>query len=116
MKFFFNSSDTEEAKIAKEKYIKIYNQFSPEDADIIVPIGGDGFLLKSLHDYKEFKKPFYGINYGSIGFLMNTENKEKLNNIISSAQKIELKPLKMKAKDCKGRNHESIRVPRRFLG
>ena len=108
MKFFFDSSTSDDAISAKNKYIKKYDQYKIEDADVVVPIGGDGFLLKSLHDYKNYNKPFYGINYGSIGFLMNTENKEKLNNIISSAQKIELKPLKMKAKDCKGIYHESI--------
>ena len=53
MKFFFDSSESEEAINAKEKYIEKYKQNSPEKADVIVPIGGDGFLLKSLHDYKD---------------------------------------------------------------
>ena len=108
MKFFFYSSNSNEAIAAKEKFIKEYRQHSAENADVIVPIGGDGFLLKSLHDFKQFKKPFYGINYGSIGFLMNTESDEKLDKIISSAQQIELKPLKMKAKNNKGETFESI--------
>ena len=108
MKFFFDSSNSNEAIAAKEKFIKEYRQHSAENADVIVPIGGDGFLLKSLHDFKQFKKPFYGINYGSIGFLMNTESDEKLDKIISSAQQIELKPLKMKAKNNKEETFESI--------
>ena len=99
MKFFFDSLDSDEALSAKEKYIDLYKQHNIEEADVIVPIGGDGFLLKSLHDYKNYKKPFYGINYGSIGFLMNNESIEKLDTIISSAQNIELKPLKMIAKN-----------------
>ena len=74
MKFYFSSSNSDEAIHAKNKYIKKYNQCKIDEADIIVPIGGDGFLLKSLHDYKSFNKPFYGINYGSIGFLMNSKN------------------------------------------
>ena len=45
------------------------NQYKGWKADVIIPIGGDGFLLKNLHDFNELKKPFYGINYGSIGFL-----------------------------------------------
>ena len=101
MKFFFDSSESNNAKLAKEKFIKIYGQTTPENANIIVPIGGDGFLLKLLHDLKHFNKPFYGINYGSIGFLMNSKNEEDLEKIISNAQKIELKPLKMKAKNNK---------------
>ena len=81
MKFFFDSSNSSEAITAKKKLINEYGQHKAENADVIVPIGGDGFLLKSLHDFNQFKKPFYGINYGSIGFLMNTESKEKLEKI-----------------------------------
>ena len=74
MKFFFTSSNNQEAIAARKKYEKIYGQNSPEDSDIIVSIGGDGFLLKTLHDFKKTNKSFYGINYGSIGFLMNKES------------------------------------------
>ena len=108
MKFFFNSSDLNEALSAKEKFINMYGQNSAEKADVIIPIGGDGFLLKSLHDLIKFNKPFYGINYGSIGFLMNSKSNEDLDKIISSAQKIELKPLIMKAKNNSGESFESI--------
>ena len=108
MKFFFDSSNSNEAIKAIEEFIKEYGQISAKNADVIVPIGGDGFLLKSLHDFKHFKKPFYGINYGSIGFLMNTTSDKKLEKIISTAQKIELKPLRMKAKNNKGGILESI--------
>ena len=59
MKFFFDSSNSNEAIKAKEEFIKEYGQISAKNADVIVPIGGDGFLLKSLHDFKHFKKPFY---------------------------------------------------------
>mgnify|MGYP001162202898 FL=1 len=108
MKYFFDSSDTKEASDAKDKYISKYSQSNPEDADVIIPIGGDGFLLKTLHDYYKINKPFFGINYGSIGFLMNNKNIDDLDYIISSALTIELKPLKMKAKNNNGKIHESI--------
>ena len=108
MKFYFNSSNSEEATKAKEEYIAKYGQFNPNESDVIIPIGGDGFLLKSLHDYKDLKKPFYGVNYGSVGFLMNSESKENLEEIILNAQNIELKPLQMKAKNNKGDAFKSI--------
>jgi NAD+ kinase len=108
MKFFFNSSESKEAIIAKKELIKKYGQNNAEKADIIVPLGGDGFLLKSLHDYKELNKPFYGINYGSIGFLMNNINKENLTNIIDKSQKITLKSLTMKTTNINNENFESI--------
>ena len=90
MKFFFNSSDLDEALLAKKKFMDTYGQYNIDKADVIIPIGGDGFLLKSLHDYKNYKKPFYGINYGSIGFLMNNENSLDLVEIIRKSQKIKL--------------------------
>ena len=108
MKFYFDSSSSDEAINARDQYIKKYNQSKIVDADIIVPIGGDGFLLKTLHDYKEYNKPFYGINYGSIGFLMNTERDEDLEKIVLSAQKILLKPLNMKAINIEGDEFKSI--------
>ena len=72
--FFFTSIDTNEALEAKKKYQDKYGQTNASIADVIVAIGGDGFLLKTLHDQKDIKKPIYGINYGSIGFLMNSKS------------------------------------------
>ena len=99
MKFYFNSSETNEAVSAKDKFVALYGQNEVENADIIVPIGGDGFLLKNLHDFHELKKPFFGLNYGSIGFLMNSQSDENLETIINNAQKTILNPLKLKATD-----------------
>ena len=66
----------------KKKFIKKFTQYPPNESDVIIPIGGDGFLLKCLHDYNYLNIPFYGINYGSIGFLMNNQNGKKLDKII----------------------------------
>ena len=73
MKFFFISSDSSEALSSKKKLMDVYGQNSVEKADVIIPLGGDGFLLRCLHNFNKFNKPFYGINYGSIGFLMNSD-------------------------------------------
>ena len=96
MKFFFNSSNNKQALKAKNKFTSKYGQHKSKDADIIIPIGGDGFLLKNLHNFNEFNIPFFGINYGSIGFLMNAKTNENLENIINNAQEISLKALEMK--------------------
>ena len=108
MKFHFISSNTSEAIKAKEEYIKLYNQNDPELADIIIPIGGDGILLKSLHDFNELSKPFFGINYGSIGFLMNSANNKDLKEVIKNSKSTDLKPLKMTAKDEDNKIYDSI--------
>ena len=108
MKFFFTSSENDTAKNAAEKYKKKYDQNKPEDSDVIIAIGGDGFLLKTLHDYQNIKKTFYGINFGSIGFLMNKDTDTNLEQIIKNAQKIELRPLNMTAINNKSEIFKSI--------
>jgi len=108
MKFFFTSTNSKESLIAKDKYQKKYGNYSISQADIIIVIGGDGFLLKTLHDFIKIKKPFYGINYGSIGFLMNNESKIDLVKLINNAQNISVKPLSLKARNKNGKIFESI--------
>ena len=108
MKFHFTSSNSKESKNAKEDFIKSYSQSDPKEADIIVPIGGDGILLKSLHDFNNLNKSFFGINYGSIGFLMNSFKGNNLENLIKNSKSTELRPLKMIAKDDSDKIYESI--------
>ena len=108
MKFHFISSNTSEAIKAKEEYINSYSQTDPDLADIIIPIGGDGILLKSLHDFNELNKPFFGINYGSIGFLMNSVKNKNLEELIENSKSTDLKPLKMTAKDENDKIYNSI--------
>ena len=108
MKFHFISSNSAEAISAKEKYINSYHQADPGIADVIIPIGGDGILLKSLHDFNELNKPFFGINYGSVGFLMNAASNKNLEDLIENSKSTELKPLQMTAKDENDKVHDSI--------
>ncbi len=54
------------------QFVGTYGQAAPEDADAFVVLGGDGFMLRTLHQFLHYEKPFYGINYGSVGFLMNS--------------------------------------------
>ena len=108
MKYHFISSNTLEANKAKKDYISSYNQTDPELADIIVPIGGDGILLKSLHDFNKLNKPFFGINYGSVGFLMNSISNHNLEELVNNSKSTNLKPLKMLAMDEKNNQYDSI--------
>ena len=108
MKFHFISSNTSEAISAKEQYINSYHQTDSNIADVIIPIGGDGILLKSLHDFNELNKPFFGINYGSVGFLMNAASNKNLEDLIENSKSTELKPLQMNAKDENDKVYDSI--------
>ena len=98
MKFHFLSSDNPEAKQAEKKLISMYGQNTAESSDYIIPIGGDGLLLKTLHNLNKLNIPFFGINFGSIGFLMNNIVNQDLNETVSNAKKSYFKPLKMTAK------------------
>ena len=71
MKISFVAFPLEKNLNAQAELIEKYGNSSPEDADYIVALGGDGFILKSLHDYLKIKKPIFGMNFGSVGFLMN---------------------------------------------
>jgi len=108
MKFHFTSIDTKEALNAKKKYQNKYGHNDVKEADVVIAIGGDGFLLKTLHDHKNLQKPFYGINYGSVGFLMNNEIDADLTEIINSSKSVKLKPLNMKARNINNEIFESM--------
>ena len=108
MKFYFSNSKSKEAIEAKEYLVSKYGQNQPEDADIIVPIGGDGFMLKNLHDFHQLNKPFFGINCGSVGFLMNAKNDEDLKILVKQSHETILYPLKMNATDSNNKSFTSI--------
>ena len=107
MKFFFNSSKNPEAIDACKSYIKKYGQNDVLKSDVIIPIGGDGFLLKNLHKYNDLNIPFFGINYGSIGFLMNAKINKDIKEVISNSQETILQPLEMFGQDIYGKPFNS---------
>ena len=108
MKFYFSNSKSKEAIETKEYLVSKYGQNQPEDADIIVPIGGDGFMLKNLHDFHQLNKPFFGINCGSVGFLMNAKNDEDLEILVKQSHETNLYPLQMNATDSNNKSFTSI--------
>lgn len=79
-----------------------------EESDIIVVIGGDGKLLHALHQYMHLNKPFYGLNAGSIGFLMNCFHKEKVLTDIHNSKVTHLHPLEMISTDLDGNTHRAL--------
>tara|TARA_B100001123_G_C15218771_1_gene990352 strand:- start:658 stop:1428 length:771 start_codon:yes stop_codon:yes gene_type:complete len=96
-KIHFVIDKNTKTKNLKKIFLKIYGNHSPLKSDVIVVVGGDGFMLETLKKYRKFNKPFYGMNKGTFGFLMN---KFKTRNIIKSISKsnfIIISPLEMKA-------------------
>jgi NAD+ kinase len=82
----------------------------PELADVIVVIGGDGSMIHALHKYMHLKKPFYGINAGSIGFMMNEYHSNEFMANLQKAKPAKLYPLQMEALDIHGKKHKELAI------
>tara|TARA_A100001015_G_C15017434_1_gene726217 strand:+ start:287 stop:1057 length:771 start_codon:yes stop_codon:yes gene_type:complete len=104
-------SDTNNKSIRIKKYLlnKI-KTYSIKNSSVVVVIGGDGFMLQTLKKYNKFKKPFYGINSGSYGFLMNKFNKKKVFENVFKANKIIISPLIMRVKTKSGNTKKGIAI------
>jgi NAD+ kinase len=100
----FIAAATEEAQKAKEALERLYPSTIPDKADIIIVLGGDGFMLKSLHQFQPLEKPVYGMNCGSVGFLMNGYQETNLLDRLKAAKETILYPLKMTAMDEGGKS------------
>ncbi|MBX4336283.1 NAD kinase [Bartonella raoultii] len=94
-RFHFISADTEEATKATHKLISLYGHSPLEETDVVVAVGGDGTMLQAVRDVMNTGKPIYGMNQGSVGFLMNEFHEQKLPNRIAIAHKKEIHPLRM---------------------
>lgn len=95
----FVASRTEGAQQARKQMIDRYGDHPPEEADIIVAIGGDGFMLQTMHRSMNLSKPIYGLMQGSVGFLMNQFEDAGLDlpERLARAETAELHPLRMVA-------------------
>ena len=107
-KLHFLASETEAAQDALKGLIKHYGQADVNQCDIIVPLGGDGFLLECLHKYHKKGKAFYGVNKGSEGFLLNQSISERLSERIPKSHAITLNALKLTAVTKDGKTHETF--------
>jgi len=98
----FLSSSSPEARKARGRLSQAYGDCPPEEADVIVALGGDGLMLQTLHRMMDRPKPIYGMNFGTVGFLMNEYSERDLTDRLAAAQPSILHPLAMEAIDVKG--------------
>jgi NAD+ kinase len=96
------ASPAEEAQQAQVELQSLYPHSAPEDADVIVALGGDGFMLQTLHATMNSGKLVYGMNRGSVGFLMNKYMTDNLGERIADAVENAIHPLKMTTVDADG--------------
>lgn len=104
----FLSSGTPEADAARASLCARYGDTPFDEAEIIVALGGDGLMLQTLHRAMPRKVPVYGMNFGSVGFLMNTFSDEDLFTRLDTAQATEIYPLAMQATDADGVVHDAL--------
>jgi NAD+ kinase len=106
----FVAADTEVAQAALKRLHGRYPHVPPEEADLIVALGGDGFMLETLHRYLDRQVPIYGMNRGTVGFLMNAFREHGLMERVNKAQPVVLHPLRMIAKLSNGETCEALAI------
>ncbi len=101
--FAFVAAATEEAQAALRRLQAAYGEQDPEHADIVVALGGDGFMLETLHRFMDRAVPIFGMNCGTVGFLMNRYDERGLPERLAKTHKERLHPLLMVAKTAEGK-------------
>jgi NAD+ kinase len=106
-KIQFLASNATEAQAALRDLTRLYGN-AKTDADIVVALGGDGFMLQALHRLHRRGVPIFGMNCGSVGFLMNDFALEDLEARLATAKAQSIHPLRMKAKTAAGKTQTAL--------
>jgi NAD+ kinase len=104
----FVASDRPEAQEARARLAARYGETAPDQAQVVVALGGDGFMLETLHSRIADGAPIYGMNRGSVGFLMNEYSEDGLLDRINAAERAVIHPLRMRATDARGQTHDAL--------
>ena len=104
----FLASDSPEARKAVARLARRHGNADPESADIVVALGGDGHMLQTLHRFVSTGIPIYGMNRGTVGFLMNDYRDNHLLERLHAAELTVIRPLRMVASDESGKTHKAI--------
>ncbi len=108
MKIAFVASSTDEARQAMSRLADEYGNVEIDQAEVLVALGGDGFMLRTLQAHCQSGLPVYGMKLGRIGFLMNRLREEDLLARLRAAQPTVLKPLRMTTRDVTGNTTEAL--------
>ena len=106
----FAASPTPTAQAALRELSGRYGDVPPEEADVIVALGGDGFMLETLHGTQHLDTPVYGMNRGTVGFLMNEFGNDDLRKRLDAAVEEVINPLAMTALCVDGSMHEALAI------
>ena len=114
-KFHFVFDLTLKSKRLKKVLLKKYKNFSAKNSDVIVVAGGDGFMLRTMKKYYKLKKPFFGINCGLIGFLMNKYTSKKIKEKINKSKLININPLEIKTKNINNKSNSHLAINELYI-
>jgi NAD+ kinase len=106
----FVAADAPAAQDALSALSARYGNCAPAEADVIVALGGDGFMLDALHDWMACGRPIFGMHRGTVGFLMNRYDEDNLRERLARAQEFALYPLRMRARDVRGATTEALAI------
>jgi len=110
LRLCFTASDRPQAQLALANLTRRYGEHAAKDCDVVVALGGDGLMLETLHGHLDQDKPIYGMNRGSVGFLMNDYAEDGLLERIAAAKKALIHPLRMSARTVDGQVHEALAI------
>ena len=106
----FLASDSPDARAAAARLSALYGNGPPEAAAIVIALGGDGFMLQVLHRFMNSGVPIYGMNQGTVGFLMNDFRELGLRERLEAAVENTIRPLEMAATDRDGQAHHALAI------
>lgn len=106
----FVASDRPEAEEARARLSERYGAVPVAQADVVVALGGDGFMLETLHNNLQLRTPVYGMNRGSVGFLMNDYEEDDLLQRLAEADRTVIHPLQMDAWTDSGQVHSGLAI------
>ena len=109
-KYHFAFDKTKKIYRYKKKFLRRYKNCSPKLCNVIIVLGGDGFMLQCLKKYQKYKKAFYGINRGTFGFLINKFKTYDVERSISRAKFVSISPLSMKVITKTGKIYSNIAI------
>src|SRR4026208_528198 len=109
-KIAFVASETKEAQDALKKLSARYGSAPPDKAEAIVALGGDGLMLQTMHHHLNSRIPIYGMNRGSVGFLLNDYNGDRPIQPPDAAQTPLTPPRRMVATDLGGASHQALAI------
>jgi NAD+ kinase len=106
----FVASDMPTAQSARAALVTRFGDVPETEADVIVALGGDGFMLHTLHRTQALDTPVYGMNRGTVGFLMNAYGESDLPDRLRAAEEEVINPLMMRAESTDGTIHEALAI------